>query len=252
MPLSYKIEILIRSKISLEIIIKAYKDQTNLCLNVCEEFLSIGFLKDIDPRTLKESYNIIKQPNGNWFKSTKLNLHDSPQLTPLNFEKMPLLKTLTELINEIDSDFKKNGGRIFINQNTVSKIKKGSESPILLSSDQNIQNISKPGPYQKLCDELIQQGLTSDRYRTEETYLITMTSNGEWSMSLGDNNLSTVKRNLTLSIMPELKKISLQINKIDSQFQTNGGRIFVTPKRIYRLKNKIEVDFKFENKSRDK
>jgi hypothetical protein len=252
LPLPYKIEILDRPENSLENIIKVYQDQTNLCLNVCNEFLSLGFLKDIDPRTLKESYNIIKQPNGNWFKSTKLNLHDSPKFTTLDFEKMPMLKILTDLINEIDSEFKKNGGRIFINQSTVSKIKKGSESPILLSSDLNKHNITKPGPYQKLCDELIKQDVNQDRFRTEETYLITKTSNGEWSMSSGDNNLSTVKKNLTLSKMPELKKLTLEINKFDLQFKTNGGRIFVTPTRIYRIKNKIEVEFKFENKSRDK
>ena len=161
---------------------------------------------------------------------------------------MPKLKKLTDLIDEIDSDFKKIGGRIFITHTLVTKIKTGAESPIVTSGNIRVPN----GLYQKLCEELIHHGIVKDRYRIEETYLLTKAANGEWSVSSGDDNHSTVKRNLPLSQMTELKKISTQINKVDPQFQTNGGRIFITPTRIYRLKNKMEVDFKLVNKSRDK
>ena len=88
----------------------------------------MGFSKDIDPRTLHESYNILKQPNGLWFKSIKLSLHETPTLEPLDFENMPELKRLTLLINELDNDFNKKGGRIFITPKLVYKIKKGTET----------------------------------------------------------------------------------------------------------------------------
>ena len=61
----------------------------------------------------------------------------------------------------------------------------------------------------------------------------------------GDDNHSGIKKNLNLAMMPLLKNLANIINKADSQFQTNGGRIFITPSRVYRIKNKIEIDFKF-------
>ncbi len=213
---------------------------SNLCNQVCEEFKKLGFQKDIDSSTLKESFNIIKQANGNWYKTTKLGLHDSPILVQLNLTLMPFTTKMTSLINELDADFNKKGGRIFITENLVSKIKKGTETPIIIESKTNAIPI-----YQKLCEEIIEHGLEKDRYRSEETYMLTKSTNGEWSMSSSHENHSGQKKILDLSKMPQLKRLSLKINKLDSKFNINGGRIFITPFRIYRINNKVEINFKF-------
>lgn len=215
-------------------------DLATLCKEVCEEFKAQGFNVDIDPRTLKESYNILKQPNGAWFKNTKPGLHEAAVQDLIDFNQMPLLKKLTDLIDEMDSEIHKKGGRVFITENLVYKITKGSESPIVSNFDSRAS-----GAYRKLCDEIIDRGLDRDRYRTEETYMLTKDARGEWSMTISHENHSGTKKTLNLAEMPQLKALATKINKSDSQFQTNGGRIFITPTRIYRLKNKIEMNFKF-------
>lgn len=220
---------------------KTQYDIPNLCKKACEEFTALGFKKDIDPRTLKESFNIFKQQNGAWFKTTKSSLHDAPVLTPLDFDQMPALKTLSDIIDKLDSDFQKKGGRIFITENLIYKIKKGSESLILFNDNQTKDAIN-----QKLCDEINEHGLLKDRYRAEETYMLTKASNGEWSMSASHENHSGTKIILDLAKMPHLKALAQKINKTDAQFQANGGRIFITLTRIYRIKNKIEIDLKFK------
>ncbi|MBC7427872.1 MAG: hypothetical protein H7336_04615 [Bacteriovorax sp.] len=199
----------------------------------------MGIKKDIDPRTFKESYNMLKRPNGLWFKSTKTGLHDATIETLIDFEKMPLFKKLTEVLDELDQEINKKGGRIFITENLVSKIKKGSKSPVLVEDNQNAS-----GPYRKLCDEMIESGLEKDRYRAEETYMLTKSPSGEWSMTISHENHSGEKIILSLIKFPLLKSFAEKINKVDLQFHFNGGRVFITPKRVYRLKNKIEVELK--------
>ena len=208
---------------------------------VCDEFQKLGFKKDIDPRTLKESFNIIKQADGQWFKSTKSGLHDAPTTTLLDFNEMPNLKKMTDMIDDLDPEIKKEGGRVFISEQLVYKIKKGTHSPLLVS-DNSQERAS--GRYRKLCDELIGYGLEQDRYRTEETYMLTKATNGEWSMSSSHENHSGTKTILNLKDLPQLKVLAAKLGKVDSKFQSNGGRVFITPTRIYRLNNKIEVEIK--------
>ena len=208
---------------------------------VCDEFHKLGFKKDIDPRTLKESFNIIKQADGQWFKSTKSGLHDAPTTTLLDFHEMPNLKKMTDMIDDLDPEIKKEGGRVFISEQLVYKIKKGTHSPLLVS-DNSQERAS--GRYRKLCDELIGYGLEQDRYRTEETYMLTKAANGEWSMSSSHENHSGTKTILNLKDLPQLKVLAAKLGKVDSKFQSNGGRVFITPIRIYRLNNKIEVEIK--------
>ena len=74
--------------------------------------------------------------------------------------------------------------------------------------------------------------------------MLTKAANGEWSMSSSHENHSGMKKNLHLTKMPQLKLVAIKLNKLDSKFQLNGGRIFIAPTRIYRLNNKIEIDFK--------
>lgn len=212
-----------------------------LCQAVCVEFLKLGFKKDIDPRTLKESFNVVKQADGQWFKSTKAGLHEAATTTLLNLSEMPELLKMTNMIDELDPEIKKEGGRIFISETLVYKIKKGTQTPLIVA--QNIQE-SASGRYRKLCDEIMAQGLEQDRYRTEETYMLSKAANGEWSMSSSHENLSGTKTTLNLSKMPQLKIVATKLNKADAKFQSNGGRVFITPTRIYRLNNKIEVDIK--------
>ncbi|MDO9184313.1 MAG: hypothetical protein Q7U04_18000 [Bacteriovorax sp.] len=218
---------------------------TAFCQKACEELQTHQFNKDIDPRTLKESYNLFKQTNNTWFKSTKQSLHDAPVLEPLDLNIMPALKNLTNLINELDFDFNKKGGRIFITENLVYKIKKGTQTPIIFNDSPIINNSNIHSLTQKLCIELQEHGLLKDRYRTEETYMLAKTANGEWSTNTGHENHSGIKTILLLAKMPLLKMLASKINKEDSQFQSNGGRIFITPTRIYRIKNKVEINFKF-------
>lgn len=212
-----------------------------LCKEVCEEFHQLGFNKDVDSRTLKESYNIVKRPNGQWLKSTKNGLHDAATLSELDFHHMPMLKKLTDLIDERDSEIKKKGGRIFITEILVSKITRGTEQPILFSKTSIEKDKARN---QKLCDEIIEHGLERDRYRTEETYILTKAPNGEWSMTSSHENHSGTKKILNLTKMPQLKILANKLNKLDPKFQLNGGRIFITPTRVYRLNNKVEIDFK--------
>lgn len=214
------------------------QDNSKLCIEVCDEFHKMGFKKDIDPRTLKESFNIIKQPDGEWLKTTKLSLHDPATTSALPLSEMPALQNLINLIDELDSDIRRKGGRVFITEYLVYKIYRGTEEPIFA----NIKETT--GPNQKLCAEILEHGLERDRFRTEETYMLTKSANGEWSMSNSHENHSGIKKILNLSQMPQLKILAAKLNKLDSKFQSNGGRIFVTPTRVYRLNNKIEVDFK--------
>lgn len=215
-------------------------NHSQLCLDACKEFAKCGFKKDIDPRSLKETYNIIKQPDGQWYKSTKPSLHEAAVLTLLDLNAMPALKQLTDLIDEIDDEIKEDGGRIFVSEYVVYKIKKGTQTPLIT----NENNEKADGRYRKLCDEMIDYGLERDRYRTEETYMLNKTAGGEWSMTSSHENHSGSKTILDLKKMPQLKLIAAKINKADPKFQINGGRVFITPTRIYRLNNKIEVNFK--------
>ena len=216
-------------------------EHANLCAEVCKEFQQMGFVKDIDPRTLKESYNIQKHADGQCFKIFKPSLHEAASTTLINLDKMPQLKIMIDLIDKLDSEIKKEGGRIFITETLVYKIKKGAHSPLIVA-----ENLSKKSfeRYRKLCDEIIDNGFERDRYRTEETYMLTKAANGEWSISSSHENFSGTKKILHLEKMPQLKAVALKLNKLDSKFQLNGGRIFITPNRIYRLNNKVEVDFK--------
>lgn len=216
-------------------------NHSELCKAVCEEFQQLGFKKDIDPRTLKESFNILKQADGQWFKSTKTGLHDAATTTQLNLDEMPNLKLMTDMIDELDSNIKKEGGRIFISESLVYKIKKGTQSPLIVAENSEEK---ASGRFRKLCDEIIEHGLERDRYRTEETYMLTKAANGEWSMSSSHENYSGTKKSLNLAKMPQLKILATKLNKLDAKFQLNGGRIFITPTRVYRLNNKIEIDFK--------
>lgn len=220
---------------------KTFQNNTELCIEVCNEFQQMGFIKDIDPRTLKESYNLLKQADGQWFKNSKTTLHEAASATLINLEKMPNLKIMIDMIDQIDPEIKSVGGRIFITETLVYKIKKGSQSPLIVAETIKDKSTER---YRKLCDEIIVHGLERDRYRTEETYMLTKTSNGEWSMSSSHENHSGTKKNINLAKMPLLKILAVKLNKLDSKFQLNGGRIFVTPNRIYRLNNKIESDFK--------
>lgn len=214
----------------------------NLCVAVCEEFQKLGFKKDVDPRTLKESFNIVKQADGQWFKSTKAGLHEAATTTLLDLNEMPNLKIMTDKIDEQDFEIKKEGGRVFISESLVYKIKKGTQSPLLVAENSEEK---ASGRYRKLCDEIAEYGLDPDRYRTEETYILTKAPNGEWSMSSSHENHSGTKKILNIAKMPQLKLIATKLNKVDSKFQSNGGRVFITPTRIYRLNNKIEVEIKF-------
>lgn len=209
---------------------------------VCEEFQKLGFKKDIDPRTLKESFNIVKQADGQWFKSTKAGLHEAATTTLLDLNEMPNLKIMTDKIDEQDFEIKKEGGRVFISESLVYKIKKGTQSPLLVAENSEEK---ASGRYRKLCDEIAEYGLDPDRYRTEETYILTKAPNGEWSMSSSHENHSGTKKILNIAKMPQLKLIATKLNKVDSKFQSNGGRVFITHTRIYRLNNKIEVEIKF-------
>lgn len=210
-------------------------DIKKLCQDVCEEFKTLGIKKDVDPRTLKESYNIIKQADGAWLKSTKPSLHEPATVSSLNFIEMPFLKKLTALIDELDPEIQKEGGRIFITENLVYKIKKGTQHTLLFHGPDLMPR------YQKLCEEIMEHGLVKDRYRPEETYILTRTASGEWSMTSSHENLSGTKKLLNLAKMPLLKLLASKLGKSDPQFQSNGGRIFVTATRIYRVKNKIEI-----------
>ena len=220
-------------------------DVKNLCHQVCEEFKTLGFKKDIDPRTLKESYNISKQQDGTWFKNTKLSLQDPLKKNLIDLNLMPKLKMLTDQINETDLEFRKLGGRIFITEDLVYKIKKGTAYPILTTSNSENEANKNAEVNQKVCEEIIAQGLTPDRFRTEITYILSRSANGEWTSSSSDENLSAKKTIFNLNNMPLFKLLISKINKSDPLFQKNGGRIFITPSRIYRIKNKIEIDFKF-------
>ena len=91
---------------------------------------------------------------------------------------------------------------------------------------------------------MIEHGLERDRYRTEETYMLTKTAGHEWSMTTSHENHSGTKIILDLKKMPQLKLVAAKISKADPKFHTNGGRVFITPKKIYRLNNKIEVVLK--------
>jgi len=212
---------------------------TNLCLNACIELLEHGFKKDIDPTSQKESFNIAKLQNGNWCKSTKPSLQEAAILTPLDLEKMPALKELTESLEELDKEIKKDGGRVFISEYLAYKIKKGTQTILLVYEN----NEKQDGRYRKLCDEMIEHGLERDRFRTEETYMITKTGK-EWSMSIGHENHSGKKIFLDLKQMPQFKIVASKIMKIDPKFQLNGGRLFITPTKIYRLNNKVEMILK--------
>lgn len=212
----------------------------NFCKDACYELHLMGFKKDADPRSLKESYNIVKQPDAQWFKSTKPSLHEAAILTKLDLITMPALKQLTDLLNHLDDEIKNEGGRIFISEYLVFKIKKGTQTPLVVY--ENTENLE--GKYRKLCDEIIEQSLARDRYRTEETYMLTKTAGNEWSMTSSHENHTATKVILNLNKMPQLKLLSTKLNKLDTKFQNNGGRIFITPTRIYRLNNKVEVVLK--------
>lgn len=215
---------------------------------VCEEFMALGFMKDVNPRTLKESYNIMKRPDGSWYKSTKAGLHVAAQASPLDLDQMPFLKRLTGQIDQLDADLKKNGGRVFITQELVFKIVKGCEYPLIINQTSDEQKSSGHYPYAKLCEELKAIGHEKDRHRIEETYIVSKTIKGEWIGSSSHENFSGTKMVFNLENMPQLKMLVGKLSKIDPMFAANGGRVFITPTRIYRIKNKVEIDFGFVRK----
>ena len=217
----------------------------NLCQEACDEFKILGYKKDINPRNQKESYNISRRPDGNWYKCTKLDLHSPTERIFLDFIKMPKLKLLTDLIDELDPEITRMGGRIFITETITYKIKRGTEYPIVInkkSLDDTAKSFQK---YNKLCVEILNHGIEKDRFRVEETYIISKSSKGIWSASTNHTNLSGKDIIINLSKMPNLKLFANKLNKHDPAFETNGGRIFITPSRVYRIKNKIELDFPF-------
>ena len=205
---------------------------------VCHEFRNLNFEINIDPRTNKESYNLFKQADGQWFKVSKAGLHEAISKTPIDLSVMPALLQLTQLINEKDPDVE----RVFITELLVYKIKKGTQSTLFSVH----ADLEPSGPFQKLCEEIASHGLEKDRYRDEETYILTKTAKGEWSMSSSHENHSGIKKVLIIDKMPLLKNVAQKINRQDPQFQTNGGRIFITSTRVYRLKNKVELDYKIK------
>lgn len=207
-----------------------------LLSEVYSEFKNLNYEINIDPRTNKESYNLFKQADGQWFKVSKAGLHEAISKTAIDLNTMPALLKLTQLINEKDPEAE----RIFITELLVYKIKKGTQTTILSA----YPTIESKGPFQKLCEEISTHGLEKDRHRDEETYLLTKSPKGEWSISSSHENHSGTKKVLSIDKMPLLKAASLKICKLDPQFQSNGGRIFITPTRIYRLKNKVELDYK--------
>jgi hypothetical protein len=184
-------------------VIKAIISQimTNLCKEACDELHARGFQKDIDPRSLTESFNLFKQADGQWFKSTKPSLHEPAVLTLLDLQDMPALKTLTAHLDELDDELKEEGGRVFIREFLAYKIKKGTQTPLLVYN--NTEKLD--GQYRKLCDEIIENGLERDRYRTEETYMLTKTAGNEWSITTTHENHSATKVVLDLKKMPLLK-----------------------------------------------
>jgi len=209
----------------------------NLCLLACAEFQAQGFKKDIDPRSLKENFNVEKRADGQWFKSTKPGLHEAAVLTALDLNLMPAFKQLTEQLDALDDEIKREGGRLFLSEYLVFKLKKGTQTTLIA-----YENTDKlEGKFRKLCDEMIEYGLERDRYRTEETYMLTKSPGNEWSVTTSHENHSGTKIILDLKKLPQLKLLAAKINKADPKFQTNGGRIFITPKRLYRLNNKIEI-----------
>ena len=217
-------------------------DIETLLTRVEREFETCGIKKDVDPRTLKESFGLFKRPNGLWFKNTKEELHTPAATSDLDFSQMPALLELTKLIDATDADFEKFGGRIFITDKLVFKIIKGTTYPILFSE---YSDKKKDGRYQKLCEELCVQGLEKDRFRVEETYILTRTPKGEWSITSSHENHSGTTTVLLIDKMPQLKILAAKLNKVDLKFKSNGGRVFITPMRVYRLQNKVEVDYKF-------
>lgn len=174
---------------------------TNLCQEACAELHAKGFKKDIDPRSLAESFNLVKNSEGNWFKSTKPSLHEQAVMTLLDLNAMPALKKLADSLDEIDTELKKEGGRVFIQEFLVYKIKKGTQTPLLVYEN----NEKLDGKYRKLCDEMLDSGLKRDRYRTEETYMLTKSAGNEWSMTTSHENHSGTKVVLDLKKMPLLK-----------------------------------------------
>ncbi len=218
----------------------ANKDNLNqLLMNVEREFTDQGIKKDVDPRTQKESFNLIKQPNGLWFKSTKEGLHTPSAVSDLDFNSMPALLELTKRIDEKDEEIRKFGGRIFITHDSVYKIVKGTSTPLFFDEANE-----RSGKYLKVCEEIISQGFEKDRFRVEETYLLSRTARGEWSITSSHDNHSGKTSVLNLKDMPQLKIIADKLSRVDLKFKTNGGRVFITPTRIYRLQNKIEMDYK--------
>lgn len=208
---------------------------------VCEEFRSMGIKMDANPRTQKLSYSLAKKASGKWFKSTKLELHTPLSEEGLDLALMPEFSKLALSLDELDADFKKQGGRIFITETFVYQIKKGCEIPMLIEGI----DADKKGPYHLVIEELLSYNHERDRFRIEETYLITKSPKGEWSASTNHINLSGKKIVFDLKKMPHLKSLTIKISKADSSFEANGGRIFITQERVYRIKNQIETDFKF-------
>lgn len=209
-----------------------------LLSEVYKEFQDQNFEINTDPRTLKESYNLYKNAEDLWFKVSKAGLHESISLNPINLEHMPALLKLTKMIIEKDPEAE----RIFITESLVYKIKKGTQTTLFSA----LSELVSSGQFQKLCEEIAAHGIEKDRHRDEETYLLIRSPKGEWSITFSHENHSGTKKVLLLESMPLLKSAVLKIYKQDPPLQTNGGRIFITPTRIYRLKNKIEVNYKIK------
>lgn len=220
----------------------------DLCKRAFDEFKVNGYSIDINPKTKDKSYNISRQPDGKWFKCIKLSRHALSERIYLNLGKMSALKDLTDNIDEARPEITIKGGRIFITERQVYRIKKGIKYPIDLMPMAKTNKASLKR-FQKVCNELIECGHVRDCYRSEETYIISKSTKGIWFVSVKHTSYKGKEIFFQLSEMPNLRMLANKINKQDPIFEVNGGRIFITPTRVFRIKNKIEYDYEFEFKN---
>ena len=207
-----------------------------------DEFLLIGIEIDINQKNLKKTFNISKEPKGAWFKCNKPIHQPVLDKRYLELEIMPNLKELTDYILELDSDLDVKETIIYISKDSVYKVKRGSIYPYKFDQkDETEQTLGKQ-KFRKLCDELTKLGNTRDLTRNEETYVVSKDNNGLWFRSGNIEKVGRYKKNFNLEDMPNLKILANTLNKQDLVFRSNGGRVFITPTRIYRVKLNIEIN----------
>lgn len=213
---------------------------TDICKKAYDEFLTLGYEIDINQKNLKESFNISKDPKRDWFKCFKLSHHDAHERNFLDLDNMPNLKILTDYILENDSEINIKETIIFVTKDMIFKVKKGSIYPYKLFEYHPTEKIELDQKFRSLCDELAALENTRDQTRIEETYVVSKDNNGLWFRSGNISKNGSYKKNFNLDAMPCLKALSDILNKQDSIFRTNGGRIFITSTKIYRVRNSIE------------